>query len=465
MANKSIPELTALGRTLVNEDLLIIRGFTEDKDLKLSFSQLVSAIAGSSMSAEQIRDLLETLGGADRLDASAIKNLPDGLDLSDDILDALEAANLPSDENPFATLLDLPTTPQSGNRIITPGELVINSTTSATLTGLKWVWDGVIKTYTGSLVLTDSPTTPNNRFDIISVSAANTPLVETGTADPEPAVPNPATSGHISVHTIYRPFNGEDSSQPNAPASVYSTKNQAGRQNKYAPIWRQSLLKNTSYDFKIGFVGWASDYSSNSQRPLNGYVAVNFIATNAQIIDSNRVKVQSNDVSFQSGDFVLVQTDTTEATLFVKKTAYFQTLFFNFLGAKNSTVKDDSLLNLSAYDDLPAGDSYGSWNGRSFVPSTGTTINFDKPRSYGMNGTPVTGNLTIATALADDSVMVKVLHNDSTEPTISVPGGVTKRLLSGEYVADEGNVYLFIIDKDSAGDVKAVNYTITQNTL
>ena len=82
-----------------------------------------------------------------------------------------------------------------------------------------------------------------------------------------------------------------------------------------------------------------------------------------------------------------------------------------------------------------------------------------------MNGTAVTGNLTIATAGADDSVMVKVLHNNSTEPTISVPGGVTKRLLSGEYVTDEDNVYLFIIDKDSAGDVKAVNYTITQNTL
>jgi len=464
--NKSIPELTALERSIVNNDLLIIRGFTENKDLKLSFSQLLSAITGDSVTAEQVRDLLTALGGTDRLDASAIKNLPEGLDLSAAILAALSAANLPDSENPFATLLDLPVGPQSGNRIVTPGELVINSTTSATLTGLKWVWAGVIKTFTGDLTLTVSPTDPNNRFDIISVSADDTPAVEAGTADPEPAVPNPATGGHIAIHTIYRPFSGEDSSQPIAPSLVYNTKNQAGLQNKYAPIWQQTLLKNTAYDFKIGFIGWASEYAASNARPLNGYVTVNFVTTNSPIgVATEKVKIQTNDVSFESGDFILVATGTAEATLFVKKTAFYQTLFFDYLGVKNSTVKDLSLLNDSAYDDLPAGTNWISWNGRSFVPSTGATLNFDRPRAYGMNGTPITGDLTIATVYADDSVMVKVLHNEASEPAISVPGGVTKRLLSGEYVVDTDNLYLFIIDKDNAGDVKAVNYTISQDTL
>lgn len=384
--------------------------------------------------------------------------------LSTAIINALNAAAAPDSSNPFATIADIPGG-LTGNRIVDPGELVINSPTSATLTGLEWIWEGVSKTYTGDLTLTTSPTDPDNRFDIITLSEADIPAVQTGTADPEPAVPNPTTAGHLLAHTIYRPFTGEDAVQPTPPATVFSTQSVSGQYENYAKIWEQTVNANTYYDFKIGYVAWSSNYDSDRQRPMNGFLSVNFVTKGAATeVDPNRVNVQTMDISPRSGDFVLVQTDTNKAALFVKKTGFFQTLVFEYTGGKTPTVKDNSLVNQGAYATLPTGANWPSWNGRSFITSTGTTIQFDRPRSYGV-GTPLTGNITIATAYADDSVMVKVIHNDITEPTITVPVGVTKKMLSGAYAADTDNLFLFIIDKDSSGDVVAVNYTISQNTL
>ncbi|GAB2993798.1 hypothetical protein GCM10027284_08710 [Cyclobacterium sediminis] len=356
--------------------------------------------------------------------------------------------------------LEIPTT----DRIISPGTFVINSDISGTLTGASWVRNGVTYSYTGPVVLTTTPDDPDSRFDIIYTQPSSTVGYEDGEADEDPIIPNPP-SGEMVLHEILRLNTGENIITP-IDEEDPETKSQTGRQDQYSLIWRQTLQQNTYYDFKLSFVGWASSYTQFDARPLNGMLLVNFVTGASDTeIDPDRISIQTRDISTKSGDFVIVQTSSNQASIYVRKTAYFQTVTFNYLGVRTTSVKEDSFINNQGYSTLPAGDAYHSWNGKSYIPSTGNTVKFDKPRAYGLSGTPITGNLTIATAYADDSNMAKVLHNDSTEPTISVPAGVTKRLLSGEYFEDIDNFFLFIIDIDDSGDVKAINYTISQNDL
>lgn len=354
--------------------------------------------------------------------------------------------------------IDIP----SGDRIINAGTLVIDSPTAATLTGAQWVKDGVTYTYTGPVTLQGTPDAPLNRVDIIYTQNSNTVGYLDGDDLEEPPVPN-APGGQMVLHQIIRLNTGEDIVTPQQPSDP-QTANQSGQYENYAPIWQQTLQVNTYYNFQVAFTGWASDFTSNRQRPLSGTLHVRFVtgASNREV-DPNRVMIQTIDTSPVNGDFVLVQTSSTQARIYVKKTAFFQTLTFRFL-VRTATVSPNSLMNGGLYAALPSGDKWHSWNGRSYIPSTGN-IRFDRPRSYGMQGSPVSGNLTIAIAYADDSCMAKVLHHAGTEPSISKPSAVALRKLSGDYVEDEDNYFLFIVDTNEAGEVTAVNYTISQNEL
>lgn len=99
-----------------------------------------------------------------------------------------------------------------------------------------------------------------------------------------------------------------------------------------------------------------------------------------------------------------------------------------------------------------------------YVVSEGT-IRFDVARSYGYNGTPVTGNMVISLTDAKDMYMAKVLHNGSVEPAISVPSGVALVCDRGEYDPGVNNYYWLVITKDDAGQVIELHYSITQNQL
>jgi hypothetical protein len=350
-----------------------------------------------------------------------------------------------------------------GSRIITPGVLVINSETSATLTGAEWVFDGVNYSFTGALVLQNKPTSPNNRFDIITVNGSETPSVESGTAAEDAIVPSPSTPGNLVLQTIYRPHTEPDIVSPPPPAEdlVYQTATSAGSNTLYAPIWRQITQINRTYDFKISYVFWTSSYRDiNNHHPQNGVLMVNFV-TNPEdrLIDSDRVRIVQMDSEGQSGDFALVQTASNEVTLFARKTGFHGTHFYDYEGPKNATVLKDSLLQGQPYAALPAGTTYLSWNGRSYTYATGNVLNFDKPYVHGFDGTPLTGTLTISGVYVDDSVKVKVLHNDTVAPTVNVPVGSVLRT-TGTYVTEEDNLLEFSTVKNSSGVVVLIEMVI-----
>ncbi|WP_162343240.1 hypothetical protein [Cyclobacterium salsum] len=348
------------------------------------------------------------------------------------------------------------------DRIIDPGVFEMADSTSGTLTGASWVRDGVTYQYTGPVVLADTPEAPDSRFDVIYTQPSNSVGYQAGTPSEDPVVPNPP-AGEMVLHQILRLNSGENIISPQNPDSP-ETKNEAGDYELYAEVWRQDVQANTYYDFKIAYIGWASDYSSNRQRPLNGFLMVNFVTNvSNSVFDPNRIHLMTVDIAPRGGDFVLVQVAPTVVAIYVKKTAFYQTLTFDFAGPKSKTVSDSSLRNGQGYAELPAGARWTSRNQLDYLPTAGSTIRFDCNRSYGYDGTPLNFNMVIATAYANSGCMAKVLNNRSIMPSISVPSGVVLHHAGGTHVASEINEYLFICHKDNNGEVVRVSYTITQN--
>src|SRR5690606_211146 len=103
----------------------------------------------------------------------------------------------------------------------------------------------------------------------------------------------------------------------------------------YAPIWRQTVTQNNRYGFNMAFLHWSSDYSTFGQRPKNGFLFVSFVtgSSNTQI-DPTRVVFETRDVSVNNGDFVMVQTDADEVTIFAKKGTFLGNLTFDYIGPK-----------------------------------------------------------------------------------------------------------------------------------
>lgn len=87
----------------------------------------------------------------------------------------------------------------------------------------------------------------------------------------------------------------------------------------------------------------------------------------------------------------------------------------------------------------------------------------DATPSWGFNGTPLTGNLTISVLFAQDAFMAKMLHNGSSQPVISVLGGVSINKTGGFHVNGEINEYLFICHKNDLGNVVRISYSISQS--
>lgn len=102
-----------------------------------------------------------------------------------------------------------------------------------------------------------------------------------------------------------------------------------------------------------------------------------------------------------------------------------------------------------------------------YSPQTGTTISFaladGKPRKYGFNGTPITGNLTFSITDANELVMVKVLHNSGTAPTLTPPGGVTLIKEGADYTVSVDNILYAVCHKNDAGTVTKISYSWTIN--
>lgn len=153
---------------------------------------------------------------------------------------------------------------------------------------------------------------------------------------------------------------------------------------------------------------------------------------------------------------------TTEADLFLdqeNQTPYYQYLV---LGEENLYI----YLGTTAGDETDYFIIGGGGGGyEDYVPSSGN-VKFDIPRSYGYNGTLITGNIVLEIAGAKEINMPKVLHQNATPPSYSVlEGGVTLHLSGGTYDPEKVNELLFICHKNNLGVVTRISYSINPNQL
>lgn len=120
--------------------------------------------------------------------------------------------------------------------------------------------------------------------------------------------------------------------------------------------------------------------------------------------------------------------------------------------------------NISDYREI-GGSVGGGATIENYTPSTGD-IKFDLPRSYGYNGTLVTGNIQIDLTDAKEINMAKVLHQAASPPSVSViGGGATLHLSGGTYDPSKANEILLICHKNNAGTVTRISYSVSPNQL
>lgn len=394
------------------------------------------------------------------------------------ILEALLAADHPSAENPFATLSNIPNV-EVGNRVVNPGKFeMLSETLGEFIEPAEWYWNGVLKTFSGTVSMAGKPSSPDNRTDIVTASGAN-PVSQSGTPDPDPVTPTPTDPTHLVLQVISRPHDLPDvvnpvQKDPSTAHQLGQWLNNDGFTPMYAPIWRQTLLKNTYYDFMIAFVAFASDYSTVGQYPMNGFVMVDFdTKVNVAEIDPTRVSLKTMGIGNRNSDFVLAMSSGNQATLYVRKGAYIGNMTYKFV-IKKHTVSDNSLMNAQTYGALPDSTLYRSSNMMDYLNRADSVVRFDAPWSSGFNGTPVNSStITFPPNLGDlqnptrasEGYMFKMLHNSAVEPTVSAPAGVQVIKDSGEYQTGVDNIFYFICHKNASDKVVKVSYTITQNQI
>lgn len=109
----------------------------------------------------------------------------------------------------------------------------------------------------------------------------------------------------------------------------------------------------------------------------------------------------------------------------------------------------------------------GVCNFKDYEPSTGN-IKFDlvdcKPRKYGFS-IPITGDIIFNIENSIETVLIKIRHNSSTEPTFTAPTGINLIKEFGEYQIDRDNYIYANVHKDNDGNVFSISYRVTQDQI
>lgn len=193
-----------------------------------------------------------------------------------------------------------------------------------------------------------------------------------------------------------------------------------------------------------------------------------------------------------AGDFRLVQLAGGRAALLHASTDYWMRVEFRVLFT-NSAFLNADFINNDPYTTIPAGTAWSSeqygydptlvqsvsgdivditdpanpviTSYPDFEPSTGNILFSPlngKPRKYGFT-TALTGNIVFETTGAKETIMVKARWNAGTLPTVSVSGGgVTLIKDAGDFVISVDNYIDAICNKNDAGAVTSIRYSITQ---
>lgn len=422
-----------------------------------------------------------------------LMNLSGGLD--DDILDALNAAQSPSSGNPFITnsalmgiledldldidlsnyvtqqqltdileSLNLP----SGRRIIST-ETIITSATAGTITA-EWLNDaGVTRSVTGqALTFAGAPSSGNLRWDLVELFDDGTVAVKTGTPGTTAVRPDPTANTLVAWEGIWNSDGVVQPTQPGNPnqQSVWSnvrlgTGVTANAEGLFARVWEGNLSASENYQIILAYGDPA-----NAVEPAKGAGAsilkVSWTCDASRNIVADTVLIETEGGRSLAGDFRLIQITGNKAALYHRGSHFWSRIQYRVL-FQNSGIRLQDFFNGQTYGSAPSGTAYNSRNSLyfDFIPSTGN-IRFDRMRKYGFT-TALTGNITFSIEGGVEGTMAKIRWNAATLPTVSVvEGGVTLVREGATFKENVDNYVQAVLDKNDAGTVNRIRYTITQ---
>lgn len=345
--------------------------------------------------------------------------------------------------------------------------------TSATAATVSAVWynaaNAQFSVVDQAIVFAGAPAADTFRWDLIELLSNGNINVNTGTAA-DPAVrPTPTANALIGWEGIWN-SSGEVNPAPGQNEAVvwsnirYATQLAANTTGKYAKIWEGTLSISNNYAIDIVFNDPKNGINFDGSGV--GRLKVSWTCDTSRNILADTVKFFT-DPDGIPGEFRLVQIAGNRAAIYHKGSHFWSRIDYRVI-FHSQAVQIADFVNGGVYGNAPT--AVATYDSRQsglpdYLPSTGTIL-FDapggRPRAYGMT-TPLTGDIVFGTAGALTSVMVQIRHNSDSEPSFSAPVGVTLWKDGGDYVVDVDNIIDAICQKNDAGEVVRIRYSISQN--
>lgn len=402
--DKNISQLELLGRAFNASDLLIIRGFLENRDFRITYATLAAALSTGGLTADQLAALAGNGGtpGAGNLY------------VTEDGITAILAS------------LDL----SSGARVIY-ADLIITSATAGTIDA-QWIDnDGDTNTVASeALVFGGAPSAGTFRFDVVAGNDDGTVEVVAGTEGAEgvAAIPSLDADQIILRIVLWDETGAAETSPPGQTNSGdfsntrYVTATAPNTTGKYAKVWEGNLSKDAHYAIELAY-----DEPKNSIAPHPGSgqrnLKVSFTCNASRAIISDTVQIETDGGT--AGEFVLYQISGNKAALYHKSNHYWGRIQFRVL-FQNSQVRTQDLVNNSAYGTAP-GSPVGTWASKVKAAIThreSNTVKFDGDYYTGINtgASARSGNILFDFTGAVLGATTKMRHADASAFTIPAQG-------------------------------------------
>ena len=337
--DKNISQLQALGRAFNAGDLLIIRGFLENRDFRITYAELAAAIGtGDVLDGPTLAALAGNGGTPDA----------DNLFVTEEGLTAILAG------------LDL----SSGAREIYT-DLIITSDTAGTVSS-QWVDnEGDTNTVTSeALTFIGAPSASTLRYDWVVGNDDGTVAVVNGTEGAEGAAVPPSVGGtQVGLRLVL--WNDAGTAEVSPPGQSNSgdfsgtrlqTATAPNTTGKYAKVWEGNLSKDAHYAIELAY-----DEPKNATAPYpgtgQGNLKVSFTCNSSRNIITDTVQIET--VNGTAGEWVLYQISGNKAALYHKSNHYWGRIQFRIL-FQNSQVRTQDFVNNGAYGTAP-GSPVGTW--------------------------------------------------------------------------------------------------------
>ena len=433
--DRNIAQLQALARAFNTNDLLILRGFIENRDFKVTYGQLAGALAGGLDP-----DILAALAGNG--------GTPD-------------ADNKYVTEEGLTTILNSIELP-SGRRLIS-SQLVVTGDTSGILNA-SWIsGTGVSRVLTEEVVTFPAlPGAGNFRWDLVELYDDGSFQVKSQDPAASEAIrPTPTADTLIGGEAIFNEDGAVE--QPGAPGQPQTntwsglrlqTETAPDTEGKYAKLWEGALSISNNYAIIIAYNDPknASTFAGSGA----GILKVSWTCNASRNIIPDTVKFVTDGKS-DPGEFRLVQIAGNRAALYHKGSHFWSRIDYRVV-FQSSAVRLQDFVNNAAYGAAPnAVATYNSRVAGEWQERESNTVLFDQKYIIG-NADARTGNILFDFTGAKLGAETQMRHADAS--AFEFPDEAMLMFDKEDISTTEDNYFLFVLTKKSSPQIVKVFHAL-----